>query len=191
MDAYIGEVRPMAISFAPYGWIECNGQLVSITDYQALYAVIGTIYGGDGRSTFAVPNLNGRSPMGVGNAIGSGVGGPIGTLQGTEGVTLTSPNQLPAHSHTLTMENILLSSGTSNVTAAPVPSGSWLSRPIHITSETTGPAIPFMTQGVQPNTTLQPNTVGAAGQAQPHENRQPFLTVRFCINWDGTFPTPS
>ena len=188
-DAFIGEIRPMAIGFTPAGWLECSGQLAPIAQYNVLYAVIGTAYGGDGQTTFGLPDLRGRTPMGVGNAPGSVNSGPIGTQQGQEGVALNSYNQLPPHNHSLTMETIPPAAGTSNMTAAPQPNASWLSRPVQIKTETTAATIPNMTPNVQPNSILQPNTVGIDGQGQPHENRQPYSTVRFCICYDGLFPT--
>src|SRR5690349_10755798 len=115
---YIGEIRCFGFNFAPVGWAFCNGQLLSIAQNNALFAIIGTIYGGDGQTTFALPNLQGQSPMHWGNGP-SGFNTVIGQVQGQADVTLTTA-QMPAHSHTVTTETVA-SGGVVERTATPGP----------------------------------------------------------------------
>jgi microcystin-dependent protein len=173
---YVGEIRAFGFSFAPSGWAFCNGQSMSIAEFQTLYAVIGTIYGGDGVNTFNLPNLQGNVPMHWGNGPG-GFNTTIGQVQGTPTVTLTVA-QTPQHLHTITVQDVA-SGGELEKTAAPGPNN-WL-----------GPADPqfLYTAGPTITTAFAPNAITPVGGSQPHENMQPYLAVNFCISLFGVFPS--
>jgi microcystin-dependent protein len=160
---YLGEVRLFAGNFAPVNWAFCNGQLLSIAQNEALFALIGTTYGGDGISTFALPNLGGRIPFGDG---GSRV---IGTSAGLESVTLTTP-QLPPHEHTVN------ASGDAATSTSPAGNvwASWSDTPY---------------SGASPTTSMDPAGVAVSGGSQPHENRPPYLALSFIIALEGIFPS--
>ena len=169
---YVGEIRMFAGNFAPDGWKFCDGQLLPIDQYETLFQLIGTTYGGDGQSTFALPNLQGRVPMHMGTDGGNSVA--IAESFGVETVTLTG-QQIPSHSHTL------------NAAAT----GSQLS------PQGAFPAVPSSTvTGLQPYAptggtvvNLNANMLLASGGSQPHENFQPYLCVSFIISLFGIFPT--
>jgi len=173
MQPYVGQIIPVGFNFAPVGWFLCQGQLVPISEYQALYNLIGTYYGGDGTTTFGLPNLCGRSPLhqGQGPGLSNYV---IGELTGTENVMLTSM-QVGAHSHPFrTSKNAATTTTPGNTTA------------LGLASAGTG----IFVYGVpQPNTSLAPNAIGATGNSLPHENRQPFLVLNYIIAWAGVFPS--
>ena len=194
MDAYIGEVRAFGFLFAPEGWLECTGQLCPIQQYQALYAVVGTTYGGDARTTFGVPDLRGCAVMGAGQGTGL-TARTAGLSYGSEGIALTMQSQLPVHNHTMVTETET-SNLRANTLATPVANSSWLSRPVQITGATT-PASPIFNftvaaTGVAVNTAFSPLTLSAtAGGSAAHENRQPYLSMIYCICWDGLFPSPA
>jgi microcystin-dependent protein len=189
MDAFVGEIRAFTYSFVPLGWLACNGQSVPVVQNQQLYAVIGNTYGGN-TSAFNLPNLNGAAVVGAG--IGPGLSSwTLGQTDGAESVALTSSAQLPPHTHTPTLETVLPINAQANTTAAPVANSSWLSRAAQITGPTTNNPIPNFTRpvaGVDVDTTLHPVTVGTAGNGVTHENRQPYLTLVYCICTDGTWP---
>lgn len=173
---YVGEIRAFGFSFAPSGWAFCNGQAMSIANFQTLYAVIGTIYGGDGINTFNLPNLQGYVPMHWGTGPG-GFNTAIGQVQGTPTVTVTVP-QTPQHNHTITAQQ-LPSGGTILATAAPT-SNTWIAdgRPDGWTNKT--PTI---------STAFAANAITPVGGGQPHENMQPYLALNFCISLFGVFPS--
>ena len=173
---YIGEVRCFGFNFAPYNWAFCNGQPMSIANYTALYSIIGTIYGGDGQTTFNLPNLQGYVPMHWGSGLG-GFNTTIGQVQGSTLITLTT-GQEPAHSHTITAVDVA-SGGGEEKTPAPNPNA-WL-----------GPADPQFLYHASPtlNATFAPNAITQVGGSQPHENMQPYLVLNFCIALFGVFPT--
>lgn len=165
---YVGEIRMFAGNFAPVGWAFCNGALLSISENPTLFQLIGTTYGGDGQSTFALPDLQGRFPM----HMGSGIAGTfvIGQTGGEERVTLTA-NQMPAHSHT-PMANAA-GGGTS-------PAGSvWAGNPD--VAQFASPA--------QINGQMNSQSIGSAGGSQPHDNMVPFLAINFIISLFGVFPS--
>ena len=167
MDPYIGEIRMFGGNFAPVGWVFCNGQMLPIAQYDVLFNLIGTTYGGDGQSTFGVPDLRGRVPVHTGN------GFQMGQQAGTESVTLTV-NQLPTHNHTLQFSTAV---GTQTSPVGNVPA-KFAGTNIYVDSPATGPLA---------NGSL--STDGGGGQ--PHENRQPFLCISFIIATAGVYPTPS
>jgi microcystin-dependent protein len=171
MDQFVGQVIAVGFNFPPAGWVLCNGQLLSVSQYQVLFALIGTTYGGNGTTNFAVPNLQGRSPLGQ----GTGPGLPaavIGQAAGSESVTL-SGQQLPAHTHTLMAS----------------PSDGTLSKPANasVLANQSNAGLPIY--AAAPTTvTLAPSAIGPAGGNQPHENRQPFNTVNYIMSTVGVFP---
>ena len=163
---YVGEIRMFAGNFAPAGWMFCEGQLLPISENETLFQLIGTTYGGDGQSTFALPDLRGRIPIHQGN------GFILAETGGTEEITLTV-SQIPAHSHPL-----LASTNVSTVTD---PGGN--------VSAQTGTFDGFQTTpGTQP---MAVQSVSPVGGSQPHTNFQPYLCVDFIISLFGIFPSPT
>lgn len=174
-DPFVGEIRLFAGNFAPLNWAFCAGQILPISEYTPLYSLIGTIYGGDGQTTFALPNLQGRVPVHMGTAK-DGTVYTIGQIAGTENVTLNL-GTIPSHTHTLS------STGTGQQ-QAPGPTA----RPATATSSQSGIAIygPLPPGGP---TNLIPQSIGLTGQSLAHENRQPYLAVNFIISLFGIFPS--
>ncbi|MGQ2980998.1 MAG: phage tail protein [Polaromonas sp.] len=161
-NPYVGEIRLFAGNYAPLGWQFCNGQLLSIADYDVLFTLIGTTYGGDGQQTFAVPDLRGRVPM------HQGQGYTLGQMGGTETVTLLSA-QLPAHTHTLRASTLAATGSTP---------GSAMLAATSIASYDTGAA----------TTPMAASGVGVSGGSQPHDNMAPTLAVNYIISLFGIFP---
>ena len=168
---YIGEIRMFGGNFAPSGWAFCDGQEIPIAENDALFTLIGTTYGGDGQSTFRLPDLQGRAPIHQGTGPGLGTY-TIGEKAGVESVTLTT-QQIPTHTHTWQASTGGGSSNTpaNNVTASP---------PVAKLYRTGTPGDPMSPKVIQP-----------AGGSQPHENLQPYLTISFIISLYGVFPTQS
>lgn len=194
-EPFIGEVIMFAGNFAPRGWAFCNGQLLSIAQNSALYSILGITYGGDGRTTFALPNLQGRVPVHQGQSPGTSQY-TLGKASGTESVTLTL-NQLPAHNHTVAL------SGTGNVSVALGASSA------NGNTQTPGPTtVPAKVPGglaglsafstTAPDTTLLPvsttttvnvdGSTGVAGNNLPVPIVQPYVVVNFIIATEGVFP---
>jgi microcystin-dependent protein len=164
---FIGQLLLVSFSFSPVNWYFCNGQLLPISQNEALYTLIGTTFGGDGVNTFAVPNLQGRVP------VHQGAGGyVVGGIGGTESVTLTVSNY-PAHNH-----SFLASSQNSNTNQ---PAGNAIGG---------GPAAFSASTSVAGQLTPQTITL-ATGGSQPHENRQPYLAMNWIISLNGIYPTQS
>lgn len=162
---YVGEIRMFAGNFAPAGWMFCEGQLLPISENETLFQLIGTTYGGDGQSTFALPDLRGRIPIHQGN------GFILAETGGAEEITLTV-SQIPAHSHPL-----LASNGTA---AGTEPIGQLLAtalQDVYIEDLTAA--------------NMSPSSVGPVGGSQPHTNFQPYLCVDFIISLFGIFPSPT
>jgi microcystin-dependent protein len=173
MDPFIGEIRLLPYTFAPAGWQDCDGSLLPISQYDALYALIGTTYGGDGQENFGVPDLRGRLPVHVGT--GSGLSPyALGQMGGTEAVTLSAA-QLPAHVHTAMVTSATATTGTP---AATMELGA-ISGDAMYTSDISG---------LTPHAAAA-TMVGASGGSQPHDNTMPTLTVRFCIALNGIWPS--
>jgi len=162
---YVGEIRMFGGNFAPAGWMFCEGQLLPISENETLFQLIGTTYGGDGQSTFGLPDLRGRIPIHQGNGI------ILAETGGAEEITLTSA-QIPAHSHSL-----LASTGAGG----PNPAGSVLatSTAVDMYRESTASAA------------MAPSSIGPVGGSQPHTNFQPYLCVDFIISLFGIFPSPT
>jgi microcystin-dependent protein len=165
-DPFLGEVRLMSFGFAPRGWAQCNGQTMAINQFQALFALLGTLYGGNGVTTFLLPNLQSRVPVHR-STDGTYQQGQMG---GVETVTLI-PNQAPIHTHFLV--------GTKTTGAKEVP------------ASTLG-ASPTANSYYSPPTnltTLNPSSISPTGGNQPHPNIQPYLTINYCIALQGIFPS--
>ncbi|MDQ6616775.1 MAG: tail fiber protein [Actinomycetota bacterium] len=163
---YVGEIRMFGGNFAPAGWMFCEGQLLPISENETLFNLIGTTYGGDGQSTFALPDLRGRLPVHLGN------GFTLAQTGGAENVTV-STNQMPAHAHGFL--------GTANTATATTPAGNML-------AASTGAAVsPYGTDA--PLTTLSPQSTTSIGGTQPHSNFQPYLCVSFILSLYGIYPT--
>lgn len=174
---FIGQIIMFGGTFAPNGWMTCSGQLLPISQYDTLFNLIGTTYGGDGQSTFGLPDLQGRVPVhqGQGNGLSSYI---MGQMSGVESVTLTT-QQIATHNHnalTTAQPGTTNVPGTTTLLADEGPSG--------ITAVLTYAKFDAANQ-----TTLLPATVGPTGGSQPHENRQPVLAVTFCISLFGIYPS--
>ena len=167
-EPYIGEIRMFGGNFAPVGWMFCQGQLISIAENDALFALIGTTYGGDGQSTFGLPDLRGRVPIHVGN------GFQLGQQGGVETVTLTT-QQTPTHSHLFNA-----SLGPPSVAS---PEGAILSQPAAAAGDLFG--------SDRPTRSYNPANVLPFGGSQPHENLQPYLCISFIISLFGLYPQQS
>jgi microcystin-dependent protein len=174
-DQYLGEIRAFGFNFAPYGWFLCNGQILPISGYTALFSLIGTYYGGNGTTNFALPNLQGSVPMHWGTST-SGSVYDLGEITGSTNVTLNS-NQLPQHTHNIQVAHP--AGGTQQATGTPT-AATWL-------GESTA-ASAYATSGPT-NTNLSQKAIGPNSSGNlPHENMQPFLTINFCIAYQGAFP---
>jgi len=162
-DPFLGEIRMFAGNFAPQDWALCNGALLPISGNEALFALVGVVYGGDGQTTFAIPDLRGRVPLHVGS------GNTLGQTGGAESVALTT-NQIPAHGHQL------VASTTVATLSSPVNAltGAAASKPYRVPGAT----------GVMAAT-----TIGLTGGSQPHNNLQPYLAINYIISLVGIFPT--
>jgi microcystin-dependent protein len=164
-EPFLSEIRIMSFVFAPKGWALCNGQLMPINQNQALFSLLGTTFGGDGRVNFALPDFRGRTPIHVGS------GHTLGEKGGEQAVTL-SIAQLPTHQHVLAATN----SGGGGI----VPNNNVL-----------GNAGSQVFTGPQALVAMNPGCVTSVGGSQAHLNMQPFLTLNFCIALQGIFPSPN
>src|SRR3954447_17052176 len=163
---YVGELRMFAGNFAPAGWMFCEGQLLPISEYETLFNLIGTTYGGDGESTFALPDLRGRIPIHQGNEF------ILAETGGAEDVTLTV-NQIPAHSHPLL--------ASTNIASNANPGNNVLGQSGSVT----------LYRAAIPTSQMSPQAVGPTGGSQPHTNFQPYLCIDFIISLFGLFPSPT
>lgn len=170
-DFFVGQINLFGFNFAPRFWAQCNGQLLAINQNQALFALLGTSYGGNGTTTFALPDLRGRVPISYSNPSQS-PNFSLGQVGGQETVTLTTA-QLPAHTHAL--------AATTQVATRRVPTGRMLATDTSTNAEYYAPPGQV--------TSLSPNSLGSAGGTSPHENRQPYLAMNFCIALSGIFPS--
>ena len=205
MESYIGEIRAFAISYAPDGWLVCDGSLYPVAQYQLLYALIGTMYGG-GAGNFRVPNMGGLAVIGAGERLSSspaedgvtdsgadlqGPGYPLAQLVGQPTVTLTS---VPAHSHGLTGA-VVAKPPYAGLTSTPSPS-TWLSRATRPDVNPTKSGKISRAYAPPPEVLDKQNVLNAAtlspvdGTALPHNNIQPYLALLYCICWQGTYPSP-
>lgn len=178
-EPFLGEIRIMSFGFAPKGWAMCNGGLLTINQNQALFSLLGTMYGGNGQTTFALPDFQGRTGIHVGAGYTQGQSG------GENAHTLTVA-EMPGHTHNLSAAPGL---ATSGATATP-PAGNSLAQAYAVQQGgATTPVNRFSSSS--PSGTLNAATVGNVGASQPHENRQPYLALNFCIALQGIFPSPN
>ncbi|MDQ6615277.1 MAG: tail fiber protein [Actinomycetota bacterium] len=167
-EPFLGEIRVFGFNFAPQGWATCSGQILPISQNTALFSLLGTTYGGNGQTTFALPDLRGRAPLSFGQ--GPGLQNyDLGEVSGSESVTLTS-GQLPTHAH-----NVVAHGGPASATR---PGGA-------VPAQTSGPSYAAAPDG----TNMNAGMIGNAGSSQPFDNRQPFLVVNFCIALQGIYPS--
>lgn len=171
-DPFMGEIRMFGGTFAPVGWAFCAGQTLSIAQYEALFTLLGTTYGGDGVTTFNLPDLRGRIPLHQGTAPG-GSQRVMGEAGGAEQVAVTVA-QMPAHTHAASAQS-------GNGTQAGPGNGVWA-------RELDANLKPFSATQT-PSGTMNAACVGAVGGSQPHENRMPFLAVNFIIALEGIYPS--
>ncbi len=168
-DPFVAEIRPFGFNFAPAGWATCDGQILPISQNTALFALLGTMYGGDGKSTFALPNLQSSAPVAGGEGQGLSYRSPGDTF-GEQNVTLLQ-SEMPVHTHTF--------SASGDDARARQPPGQYFG-----VSQGTA----FYNDDQQPTTQLSPNFLQVVGQSLPHNNMQPYLTLNFCIAMQGVFP---
>jgi microcystin-dependent protein len=161
-EPFLAEIKIISWNFPAKGWAFCNGQLLPINQNQALFSVLGTTYGGDGRTTFGLPDLQGRTAIHVG-------GGHVVGERGGETAHTLNIAEVPTHIHTVV--------GTSTAGDSPIPTGNYLG------------AADNMYAAAANLTSIQPGTVAAAGGSQAHNNMQPYLVLNFCIALQGIFPS--
>ncbi|MDY7226284.1 phage tail protein [Hyalangium rubrum] len=172
-EPFLGEIRIFAGNFAPRGWAFCEGQLLSIAQNTALFSILGTTYGGNGQTTFALPDLRGRVPIQPGQGPGLSPH-TLGEAAGQETVTLIS-NQMPAHTHPFGAHN-----GQGDTFS---PEGAVNAAAVDSTQQ------PLNIYSTQVNTVMGPQSVGISGGNQPHPNMQPYLCLNFIIALEGIFPS--
>ena len=172
MDPFVAEIRIFPFNFAPKGWAFCDGQILPISQNTALFSLLGTTYGGDGKSTFALPDMQGNAPMHPGQGPGLSLH-DLGEVGGSETVTLLE-SEIPSHTHQMHADN--QDPADTNVVS-----------PAAALAKSTGGAL------YQPasNATMSGNALAPAGGDQPHNNMQPYLTLNFCIALQGVFPPRS
>jgi microcystin-dependent protein len=180
MDYFLGEIRPFAFGFAPNGWAQCNGQLLQVGQFPALFSLLGAQFGGNGNSTFALPNIQGQVVVGQGQST-AGSNYVMGQGGGVNSVTLTL-DQIPNHNHTFNgVVGTTPAITGAAATNAPATNGtSYLSNAFAKTTTATAPSGLYSHNPV--NTQLNPNMIVPAGGGQSHENRAPFLVINYCIN---------
>jgi microcystin-dependent protein len=178
-DAFVAEIRIFPFNFAPRGWALCDGQLLSISQNTALFALLGTTYGGDGRVTFGLPNLQGSVPVHAGSSGGPGLQQWFtGESQGTEAVTLLT-TEMPLHPHAF--------NGKNDVGSSPAPSGLFPAQGGWDDGTNAGVVAAYTTNA--PNVQMdQQHALTLTGGSQPHNNMMSYLTLNFCIAMQGIFP---
>ena len=170
MDPFVAEIRIFPFNFAPKGWAFCDGQILPLSQNTALFSLLGTTYGGDGKSNFALPNMQGNAPMHPGQGPGLSLH-DLGETGGSETVSLLA-SEIPGHNHSIGAQNVPLG-GTAS------PAGNTFNRPAsgNLYDSTNAQLVPLADQALAP-----------AGGDQPHNNMQPYLTLNFCIALQGVYP---
>lgn len=163
-EGFLGEIRPFAFNFPPRSWAQCDGQLLPIAQNQSLYSLLGTVYGGDGRTTFALPDLRGRTPIQPDDSIHTGGRG------GEEQVSLTVA-QIPNHEHSL--------NASSDAATTNVPTG-------QVLAQSSGGNLYGAAQNL---VSMSPTALAHAGTGQGHDNMQPYTVLNFCICIQGLYPS--
>jgi microcystin-dependent protein len=185
---FVGQIILVGFNFAPAGWLTCDGRLVPISEYETLFQLIGTTYGGDGEETFRLPDLQGRVPMGMGMGPGLSTRA-IGEQGGSEELTLTT-NQLPSHTHAIDIANVVAAiacrtgAGNSVSPGGNIPAGEAAGVTMTYSSQ---PADTNMGAAVSPGNSAQ---TGSMGGSQAHTNMQPYLVMQYCISAFGIYPNP-
>lgn len=178
-DQFIAEIRIFPFNFAPTGWATCDGQLIPISQNTALFSLLGTTYGGDGKSTFALPNLQGSVPMQQGQGQGLSLR-DLGEMSGADNITLLM-TEIPVHTHTAQISN-----QTATLSG---PEGNVPARIAYDTGTTSGTGVAY--SATTPTVQMAPQALSMAGGGLPHNNLQPYLTLTFCIAMQGVFPQRS
>lgn len=181
MEVYLGSIQPFAFQWAPRGWVFCNGQLLPVQQNSALFALIGTTYGGNGQQTFGVPNLNGRTALGQGASTASGHTFVMGQMSGVESETLIQ-SQMPQHTHGLM--------GTTSAATTATPGSSVMLAAANGSDPTSGDAVNVQIYGPSPGSSmLAPQSIAPAGNSLPFNIMQPYLVINYCIATAGIYPS--
>ena len=170
MDPFVAEIRIFPFNFAPKGWAFCDGQILPISQNTALFSLLGTTYGGNGQSTFALPNMQGNVPMHPGQGPGLSLH-DLGETGGSETVTLLI-SEIPAHNHPL--------KANTSTASKSIPTGNSFAKGSSMT--------PYLAPAGAPLVNMSGQTITPSGGDQPHNNMQPYLTLNFCIALQGVFP---
>ena len=180
---YLSEIKIISWNFAPKGWAFCNGQTLPINQNQALFSLLGTTFGGNGKTTFGLPNLQGRVPIHMGASPGGGTNHVLGEAAGQTAHTLVI-SELPAHTHTFNVDGQTAAANNLNAGANNTVLGQSIGVP------TQGSPFPVNMYSTGNAASLQaPATIGNTGGSQPHENKQPYLVLNFIIALVGIFPS--
>jgi microcystin-dependent protein len=178
-DQFVAEIRIFPFNFAPTGWATCDGQVLPLSQNTALFSLLGTTYGGDGKSTFALPNLQGAAAMQPGQGQGLSLR-DLGEMSGTDNVTLLT-SEIPAHNHTMQISNQTATLAT--------PAGNVPARIAYNTGTQSGVGVAYSANA--PTVQFAPEALTVAGGSLPHNNMQPYLVLTFCIALQGVFPPRS
>ena len=175
-DQFVAEIRIFPFNFAPTGWATCDGQIMPISQNTALFSLLGTTYGGDGKSTFALPNLQGSAAMHPGQ--GQGLSERfLGEMSGSDNVTLLT-SEIPLHNHPVQVSNTTAGLAT--------PTGNVPARIAFSTGTQSGSGVAY--SGTTPTVQMAPEALAPAGNSLPHNNMQPYLVLTYCIALQGIFP---
>lgn len=177
-DPFVAEIRIVGFNFAPTGWAQCNGQLIPIAQNTALFSLLGTFYGGDGRSTFALPNFQGSGPIGTGQSPGGSNYPSVGQQSGVPYITLLT-SEIPVHTH-----SAMADATGSNLANTPV-SNDWAKAAV------SRQGINNYNSSVGSGLQMNFQALSIAGGSQPHNNMQPYLVLNFIIAMQGVFPPRS
>lgn len=177
---YLSEIRIMGFGYAPRYWQLCNGQTLAINQNAALFSLIGTTYGGNGVNTFMLPNLQGMVPIHMGDGFNRG-------QTGGEAAHILSTQEMPAHNHLVKAKNATADLNLTGVT--PGPTVALAQAAAANGNDPSTPTNIYGTGGIDPNQTFAPGAIANTGSNQPHENRQPYLVLNFCIAMSGIYPS--